>query len=72
MRCTTMYFTSDMEQTRHGKRAAGVVVVSIPMSRALREEIKVLAKLDGRTAAAWARHHLQLLVRRSRAARKAV
>lgn len=57
--------------TRHGKRADGIVVVSIPMSGALKEQLATLAASDGRKTAAFVRHKLQELVRRSQAARKA-
>lgn len=56
--------------TRHGKRAAGTTLVSIPCSKALKAELAQLAEHDHRTLAAWCRIKLQELARRSRAARK--
>jgi len=56
--------------TRHGKRAAGMTLVSIPCSKALKAELAAFAERDHRTLAAWCRMHLQALARRSRAARK--
>jgi hypothetical protein len=55
--------------TRHGKRAEGMTLVSIPMSRALKADLKKLAKADNRALATWVRIHLSALARRSRAAR---
>lgn len=56
--------------TRHGKRAEGTTLVSIPCSKALKAELAAFAERDHRTLAAWCRMKLQDLARRSRAARK--
>jgi hypothetical protein len=57
-------------ETRHGKRAEGVVTMTIPMPLAVKEAIEALAQKDERSAASWVRLNLQKLVKRSRAARK--
>ena len=59
-----------VSDTRHGKRAAGTTLVSIPCSKALKAELAAFAERDHRTLAAWCRMKLQELARRSRAARK--
>ena len=62
---------TDVKKNRHGVRANGIKVVSIPMSEALKADLIALAARDNRPLAAWVRLQMQNVVRRSRAARKA-
>jgi hypothetical protein len=69
---SSQYIMNQVTGSRHGKRADGVVVVSVPMPRALRAGIAEIAAKDNRKVAAWVRIQLTKLVRRSLAARAKV
>jgi predicted transcriptional regulator len=56
--------------TRHGKRAAGMVTLTVPMPTALKSELSALASKDERSTAAWVRVQLAALIKRSKAARR--
>lgn len=56
--------------TRHGKRADGIVVVTVPMSKALKNELKALASQDHLDLAPFIRTNLSKMVRRSLAQSK--
>jgi len=58
-------------ENRHGKRAEGVVTMTIPMPKSVKEAIEALAQKDERSAASWVRINLHKLVKRSKAARRA-
>lgn len=62
---------SAKEQTRKGKRAQGIGLLGIPISHALKADIRRLAQKSGMTSAAWCRLRLQEFVRRSTAAASA-
>lgn len=59
------------KKNRHGIRADGIKVVSVPMSGALKADLLALAERDHRPLAAWVRMQMQSVVRRSKAAKKA-
>lgn len=59
-----------MPNTRHGKRAEGMTVVSVPMPESLKKQLEEMATRDDRRLAAFIRNRLNEVVRRSRAAKK--
>lgn len=58
-------------ESRHGKRADGVEVATFGIPRALKSDIKKLAKEEGCTPSEWMRIKLRESVRRHFAASKA-
>lgn len=57
-------------ETRHGKRAEGVVAITFTAPESLKADCEALAQKDDRALSAWIRLQLQSITRRSRAARK--
>ena len=57
-------------KTRNHNRARGMTTVTLPMTEALKKNIKELAKLDDRPAATWMRRVLMDAVNRAFAARR--
>jgi hypothetical protein len=58
------------QKTRHGMRAEGIKILSIPVPNHIKKEIEQMAKAELRTTAAFLRIHLISFVRKSIAARK--
>lgn len=56
--------------SRHGLRAEGKTLISIPAPESLKRELQALADADQRTLSAFLRIHLTAIARRSRAARR--
>jgi hypothetical protein len=59
---------SPVKESRHGKRADGIVMMTFPVPEKLKREIRRAAYADGVTASEWLRIQSQAGVRRQKMA----